>query len=162
RRLRTPGGIVHQQRSRTRRRGDEQGGPGDARGGEAGARPRCPRPGSLRRSTSGVRTATATSNVRAASERPWSGLPRLEELLDRLLLGKRQGEVCVPRVERLAVMQVDRLVERACPAVVEIWSGCPHDPQRRGAELVALRVALHDAIAGPDVVQEQIGVERDG
>src|SRR5206468_7300820 len=90
-------------------------------------------------------------------------LQRFEERDDLVLLGRGQRVVVVSDEGRFAGVPLNRSVEGQRGAVVHVAIVRPHAPQRLGAQLVARRgsAVLDDAVAGADVVQQEVAVRVD-
>src|SRR5207249_6587652 len=85
-------------------------------------------------------------------------LERVEEEDELVLLRVAERAVVVDHGSGLAAMPEDGLVAVERGAVVHQPVAVPHSRERRGADLVAraLPAVLDDAIAGADVVEEEI------
>ena len=75
----------------------------------------------------------------------------------RSLLVGGQIEEGPPRPRGLIPVPPDRVVDRGRRPVVQVGRALGHAPQGRRADLVPAGFALHDAVTGADVVQQEIG-----
>ena len=88
---------------------------------------------------------------------------RVEEGEQLLLLGLGQIPESPGHVFRLAFMSLDGVAQRQGSQVVHVSGPHPQVPKSGGSQLVRriLRPCLHDAIAGADVMQQEVAVGMD-
>src|SRR6185436_15521490 len=93
--------------------------------------------------------------LRGSPLRP-SLLQRRQERQQRLLIVHAQVPEAEARRGRFVVVTQDRVGERQRRGVVHEAVVRPQAPQRRRSQFVRGRGCLHDAVAGADVVQQEV------
>ena len=88
-------------------------------------------------------------------------LERAQESKKQLALTSAETLIAAARQFGFAAVSLDGVGNRRGAAVVQQRPAQPQSPQRRRPDLVGLGGALPDAVAGADVVQQQIGEQRD-
>src|SRR5262249_5913569 len=90
-------------------------------------------------------------------------LQRIQERNELILLRGRQAAIIVNHVHSLIAVTQDRVVAGKLLAVVHQAVMRTYSPQRRSAHHIgcALSAVLDDAIAGSDIVQQEIAVRMD-
>ena len=90
-------------------------------------------------------------------------LQRIQERNELILLRGRQVAIIVDHVHSFIAVTQDRVVAGKLLAIVHQAIMGTYSPQRRSAHHVgcALSAVLHNAIAGSDIVQQEIAVWMD-
>src|ERR1051325_3087476 len=93
---------------------------------------------------------------------PMRRLQPAQEIKELLALCRGQGEECLHRWRRFAIMGNDRRVKSGGPAIMQITHPITEPPKRGGAPVAAARLALPDAVVErrAHVVQQKIGIQR--